>query len=229
MINLAPDESIGYGNLAVAHLRLKQREEAEAWVKRGLEVEPMDSQLHFILAEIYQSQSRTAESVAAIQEAVKLAPDDLETRYKLARHYLSQRNNPEATDEAIFHLRELRERTPANVVVLLKLANALLRREQVEEAKQVCMELNALLWDADEEFLKYLKQGLLLIDQDDIKGAARYIQIFENVQKRSPRYQQGIGELVTNILGIRSRISVPASKHESKQNRHHQLGLTLSM
>ena len=201
LINLAPDESIGYGNLAVAHLRLKQREEAEAWVKRGLEVEPMDSQLHFILAEIYQSQSRTAEAVAAIQEAVKLAPDDLETRYKLARHYLSQRNNPDAMAEAIFHLRELRDRTPANVVVLLKLANALLRREQVEEAKRICMELNALLWDADEEFLKYLKQGLLLIDQNDIKGAARYIQIFENVQKRSPRYQQGIGELVTNILG----------------------------
>ena len=201
LINLAPDESIGYGNLAVAHLRLKQREEAEAWVKRGLEVEPMDSQLYFILAEIYQSQSRTAEAVAAIQEAVKLAPDDLEVRYKLTRHYLSQRNNPEATDEAISHLQELRERTPANVVVLLKLANALLRREQVEEAKRICMELNALLWDADEEFLKYLKQGLLLIDQDDIKGAARYIQIFENVQKRSPRYQQGIGELVTNILG----------------------------
>ena len=201
LVNLAPDESIGYGNLAVAHLRLKQDEEAETWVKRGLEVEPMDSQLHLILAEIYQSQSRTAEAVAAIQEAVKLAPDDLETRYKLTRHYLSQRNNPEATDEAIFHLRELRERTPANVVVLLKLGNALLRREQVEEAKRVCMELNALLWDADEEFLKYLKQGLLLIDQDDAKGAARYIQIFENVQKRSPRYQQGIGELVTNILG----------------------------
>ena len=201
LVNLAPDESIGYGNLAVAHLRLKQHKKAETWVKRGLEVEPMDSQLHFISAEIYQSQGRTAESVTAIQEAVKLAPDDLETRYKLTRHYLSQRTNLEATDEAIFHLRELRERTPANVVIMLKLANALLRREQVEEAKRVCMELNALLWDADEEFLKYLKQGLLLIDQDDTKGAARYIQIFENVQKRSPRYQQGIGELVTNILG----------------------------
>ena len=201
LIDLTPDESIGYGNLAVAHLRLKQREEAEIWVKRGLEVEPMDSQLHFILAEIYQSQSRTAEAVTAIQEAVKLAPDDLEIRYKLTRHYLSQRNNPAAMEEAISHLRELRERTPANVVVLLKLANVLLRREQVEEAKRICMELNALLWDADEEFLKYLKQGLLLIDQNDIKGAARYIQIFENVQKRSPRYQQGIGELVTNILG----------------------------
>ena len=201
LVNLVPDESIGYGNLAVAHLRLKQREEAETWVKRGLEVEPMDSRLHFISAEIYQSQGKIAEGVAAVLEAVKLAPDDLEVRYELVRHYLGQRNSPEATDKAISHLRTLRENTPANVVVLLKLANSLLRREQLEEAKRICMELNALLWDADEEFLKYLKQGLVLIDQGDAKGAARYIQIFENVQKRSPRYQQGIGELVTNILG----------------------------
>ena len=201
LVNLVPDESIGYGNLAVAHLRLKQREEAETWVKHGLEVEPMDSRLHFISAEIYQSQGKTAEAVAAILEAVKLAPDHLEVRYELVRHYLGQRNSPEATDKAISHLRALRGRTPANVVVLLKLANSLLRREQLEEAKRICMELNALLWDADEEFLKYLKQGLVLIDQGDAKGAARYIQIFENVQKRSPRYQQGIGELVTNILG----------------------------
>ena len=201
LVNLVPDESIGYGNLAVAHLRLKQGEEAETWVKRGLEVEPMDSRLHFISAEIYQSQGKTAEAVAAILEAVKLAPDDLEVRYELVRHYLGQRNNPEATNKAISHLRALRENTPANVVVLLKLANSLLRREQLEAAKRICMELNALLWDADEEFLKYLKQGLVLIDQGDAKGAARYIQIFENVQKRSPRYQQGIGELVTNILG----------------------------
>ena len=201
LVKLVPDEPIGYGNLAVAHLRIKQSEDAEAWVKRGLEVEPMNSQLHFILAEIYQSQGKREEAVGAIQETVKLAPDDLEARYKLVRHYLGQRNNPEATGEAILHLETLREQTPVNVVVLLKLANALLRREQAEEAKRGCMELSALLWDADEEFLKYLKQGLLLIDQGDAKGAVRYIQIFENVQKRSPRYQQGIGELVTNILG----------------------------
>ena len=226
LVNLAPDESIGYGNLAVAHLRLKQREDAETWVKRGLEVEPMDSRLHFISAEIYQSQGRTAEAVAAIQEAVKLAPDDLEVRYELVRHYLGQRNNPDATDKAISHLRTLRENTPANVVVLLKLANSLLRREQLEEAKRICMELNALLWDADEEFLKYLRQGLVLIDQGDAKGAARYIQIFENVQKRSPRYQQGIGELVTNILGHPIEEFSPGFKARVKAKRTLPIGLS---
>ena len=149
LVNLVSDEAIGYGNLAVAHLRLKKIAEAEAWIKRGLEVDPMNSQLHFILAEIYQWQGKTEEVTAEIQEAIKLAPNDLEVRYKLVRLYLGQRNNPAAIDQAIVHLRTLRQQTPLNVVVLLNLAQALLDREQIEEAKLICSELNALLWDAD--------------------------------------------------------------------------------
>ena len=167
----------------------------------------MDSQLRFILAEVYKWQSRAEEAVVELIEAVKLAPDDLETRYELVRHYLAQRNDLEATDQAITHLRALRERSPANVVVLLSLAQALLQHkqlaegEQFAEAQQVCTELGALLWDADEQFLAFLKQGMQLIEQDDAKAAARQIRIFNNVQKNTPRYQQGIGELVTQILG----------------------------
>ena len=147
------------------------------------------------------------EAVVELIEAVKLAPDDLETRYELVRHYLAQRNDLEATDQAITHLRALRERSPANVVVLLSLAQALLKHEQLAEgeqfaeAQQVCTELGALLWDADEQFLAFLKQGMQLIEQGDAKAASRQIRIFNNVQKNTPRYQQGIGELVTQILG----------------------------
>ena len=201
LVDLIPDEPIGYGNLAVAYLRDQKSEEAEAWVKRGLEVAPMDSQLHFILAQVYQWQDKTEEMAAEIQEAVKLAPDDLEMRYRLVRHYVGQRNNPEAIERAIAHLRTLRENAPTNVVVLLQLAQSLLQREQIEEAKQICLELHALLWDVDEKFLKFLKQGLLLLNQGDIKGASRNVRIFSNVQRNTPRYQQGIGELVTNIIG----------------------------
>ena len=201
LVDIISEEAIGYGNLAVAYLRLQKSDEAEVWVKKGLEVAPMDSQLHFILAEVYQWQGKTEEMVAEIQEAVKLAPDDLEMRYKLARHYLGQRNDPEAIEQAIDLLRRLREDAPTNIVVLLQLAQSLLQREQIEEAKQICTELHALLWDVDEKFLKFLKQGLLLLDQGDIKGASRNVRIFSNVQRNTPRYQQGIGELVTDIIG----------------------------
>ena len=201
LIDLIPDEAIGYGNLAVANLRLKNSEEAETWVKRGLEVQPMDSQLHFILSEIYQWQGKSEEAVAEMNEAVKLDPEDLGARYKLVRHYLGLRDDPDATQQAILHLQTLRDQTPTNAVVRLKLAQALLQVEQIEEAKQIGAELAVLFRDVKEDALKYLNQGLHLLEEGDSKGAKKYIRIFENIQKATPRYQQGIGELVTDILG----------------------------
>ena len=216
LIDLLPDEAIGYGNLAVAHLRLKNSEEAETWVKRGLEIQPMDSQLHFILSEIYQWQGKSEAAVAELHEAVKLDPEDLGARYKLVRHYLGMRDDQEATKQAIAHLQTLRDQTPTNAVVRLKLAQALLQVEQVEEAKQIGAELAALFWDVKEDALKYLKQGLHLLEQGDSKGAKKFIRIFENIQKATPRYQQGIGELVTDILGHPIEVFTPGFKSRVK-------------
>ena len=201
LIELLPNEAIGYGNLAVAHLRLQQADTAEEWVKRGIAVAPMDSQLHFILSEVYQLQGRSELAVEAMKEAVRLAPDELEFRYKLVRHYLAQRNDPEAQREMVRHLQELHTRSPVNVVVLLKLTQGLLAQEKLEDAENLCRELMLLLGDTDPEKLKYLTQAITAIQQSDLKIAIRNMRIFENVHRASPRYQQGIGELVTNILG----------------------------
>ncbi len=201
LIELLPDEAIGYGNLAVAHLRLQQADAAELWAKRGIAIAPMDSQLHFILSEVYQLQGKSDLAVEAMNEAVRLDPDELEFRYKLVRHYLGQRNDPEAQQEAVRHLQELHSRSPVNVVVLLKLTQGLIEQEQLEAAAELCQALMILLGDTDAEKLEYLTQGIAAIEQTDLKLASRNIRIFENLHRASPRYQQGIGELVTDILG----------------------------
>ena len=201
LIELLPNEAIGYGNLAVAHLRLQQADAAEEAVKRGIAVAPMDSQLHFILSEVYQLQQESDLAVAAMKEAVRLTPDELEFRYKLVRHYLGQRNDPEAQQEAVQHLQELHARSPVNIVVLMKLTLSLLAQEQLEAAADLCQDLMLLLGDTDAEKLTYLTQGIDAIEAGDLKLATRNIRIFENLHRASPRYQQGIGELVTDILG----------------------------
>ena len=201
LVELLPDEAIGYGNLAVAYLRLQQADTAEAWVKRGIAVAPTESQLHFILSEVYQLQGKTELAVEAMKEAVRLDPDELEFRYKLIRHYLGQRNDPEAQQEAVRHLQELHTRSPVNVVVLMKLAQGQLAQGQLEDAERLSQALMRILGDTDAEKLAYLTQGIAAIQQGDLVLASRNIRIFENLHRASPRYQQGIGELVTNILG----------------------------
>ncbi|MCG9130002.1 VCBS repeat-containing protein [Candidatus Poribacteria bacterium] len=201
LIELLPDEAIGYGNLAVAHLRLQQSEEAEKWVKQGITVTPMESQLHFILSEVYQLKGETELAVASMEEAVRLDPEQLEFRYKLVRHYLGQRRNAEAQRQAFIHLKELNSRSPVNVVILLKLTQALIAQGEFQQAETLSQQLLILLGDTEADKLKYLTQGIEEIGKRNKKTAARNLQIFENVQRASPRYQQGIGELVTNILG----------------------------
>ena len=227
LVELLPNEAIGYGNLAVAHLRLQQADTAEEWVKRGIAVAPTDSQLHFILSEVYQLQGQSELAVEAMKEAVRLAPDELEFRYKLVRHYLGQRNNPEAQQEAVRHLQELHARSPVNIVVLLKLTQGLLGQEQLETAERLSQELMRLLGDTDPEKLAYLTQGIDAIKQGDLKLASRNVRIFENLHRASPRYQQGIGELVTDILGhpietfsqgFRARITLPNRVHRLMWN-----------
>ena len=201
LVELLPDEALGYGNLAVAYLRLQQADTAEEWIKRGIAAVPTDSQLHFILSEVYQLQGQTELAVEAMKEAVRLDPDELEFRYKLVRHYLGQRNDPEAQQEAVRHLQELHTRSPVNVVVLLKLTQGVLAQEQLEDAERLSQELLRVLGDTDPEKLAYLTQGIAAIQQGDLALATRNIRIFENLHRASPRYQQGVGELVTNILG----------------------------
>jgi len=201
LIELVPDEGIGYGNLAVAHLRLRQPDIAEEWVNRGIENVPMDSQLYFILSEVYQIKGETIKAIESLKKAVRLAPEELESRYKLVRHYLGQRNNPEAQQDAVLHLQELYNRTPVNVVILMKLTQALIGQERLRDAGKLCQELLILLGDTDPEKLTYLTQGIDAIKNDDQVLASRNLRIFENLHRASPRYQQGIGELVTNILG----------------------------
>ena len=201
LIALLPDEAIGYGNLAVAHLRLQQADMAEEWVKKGIVVTPMESQLHFILSEVHLLKGQVDQAVDAMKEAIRLAPDDLEFRYRLVRHYIGQRNDPDAQQEALTHLHELHSRTPVNIVILMKLSQALIRQEHYDAAEKICEQLHILLEDTDTDKLKYLTQGIDAIQKNDQKLASRNIQIFENVHRASPRYQQGIGELVTNIIG----------------------------
>jgi tetratricopeptide (TPR) repeat protein len=202
LIGLLPNEAIGYANLAVAYLRLRQVDAAEKVIQRGITAVPLNSQLHFIYSEIYHFQGKSGQAVTELKEALRLKPDDLEVRYLLIRENLRDRRNTEAISKAIIDLRFLRELTPTNIVVLLKLSQALLLNdEDVEQVGQIGKELRILLSDIDSEKLKYLDEGMRQVEVEDIKGANRNFRIFENINKNSPRYQQGIGELITPILG----------------------------
>ena len=96
LIGLLPNEAIGYANLAVAYLRLRQVDAAEKVIQRGISAAPLNSQLHFIYSEICHFQGKSGQAVTELKEALRLKPDDLEVRYQLIRENLRDRRNTEA-------------------------------------------------------------------------------------------------------------------------------------
>ena len=201
LVELLPKEAIGYGNLAVAQLRLKQADLAWQTIQQGLKIVPMESRLHIIAAEILQLRGQFKPATEEIEEAVRLNPDDLEARYQLVRQNMRQRNDSAAQQRAIADLQTLRQLTPTNIVVLMKLSQLLATEGEIELTQQIGQELQILLADIPADKLKFLTDGLTAVHNGQLKIANRNLRIFENINKNTPRYQQGIAELDTPILG----------------------------
>ncbi len=205
LIELLPEEAIGYGNLAVSQLRLKQSDAAWETIQSGLKASPMNSQLHFIAAEILQLKGEFRQATVEIEEAVRLNPDDLEARYQLVRQNLRIRNNVAAQEKAIEGLKKLQLRSPTNIVVLMKLAQLAASRGDIGLTLETGKQLEILLADIPIDKLQFLTDGLAAIQDQKLSNylqiANRNLRIFENINKNTPRYQQGIAELDTPILG----------------------------
>ena len=160
LVELLPKEAIGYGNLAVAQLRLKQIDSAWQIIQQGLKVVPTESRLHIIAAEILQLRGQFEPATEEIEEAVRLNPDDLEARYQLVRQNLRQRNDSAAQQRAIADLQTLRQLTPTNIVVLMKLSQLLATEGEIELTQQIGQELQILLADIPADKLKFLADAI---------------------------------------------------------------------
>ncbi|HET9314881.1 MAG TPA: tetratricopeptide repeat protein, partial [Vicinamibacteria bacterium] len=79
-------------SLAVAHLQLGQPREAAEAVARVVSEAPQDPQARRLLGQALLADGRSADGIAALEEAHGLAPDDLEVSFALASAYLSQKS-----------------------------------------------------------------------------------------------------------------------------------------
>ena len=100
--------------LASLHYGASDGEEAERTAREAAERDPAAAAPHQILGSLYFRQLRSGDpeaaerAIGAFSEAVRLDPDDLESRSALARLLASARRS----EEAAAHFRELTRRAP---------------------------------------------------------------------------------------------------------------------
>src|SRR5881394_2754207 len=118
LIELAPNDPLGYTNLGLTYLQAGRFADAEKQLKRARELDPLNADIGLMLAKLYSLTGRPGEARATLEKLQGDTTASARVRYALAEV------EAEASDSAALGRREQRLRdvlavAPANLAVRL--------------------------------------------------------------------------------------------------------------
>ncbi|HVS02330.1 MAG TPA: FG-GAP-like repeat-containing protein [Thermoanaerobaculia bacterium] len=201
LVKVAPDDPLGYANLAIAALRQQRPVEALALIDRALTLAPERADLLAIKGEVAQWAGRGDQALELYRQAAARAPDDPEILYALYRQAQSLQGSAAegAQRQALQRLAALR---PENVVVMLQLGQRAIAEGDRAAATRAFLRLGELLWQAPPIATTAFEQVETALAGGDLAAARVPAVRLENVLKVSPMYQQSLRELQMGIQGV---------------------------
>ena len=194
LIDLAPDEALGYANLGLVYLRKADYEKAEKYLKEAIDVEDKDPGTRLILAKVYEFTDREEQALEVLEENLKLDPENLKTLYSLAEYYAKKQDETGKTKHEAY-LRQLVDMSPENIVPRLQLTETLIDEGKSDAALAQLEEIPRLYPDFPEEAKSFYENAVSLLRTGKSAEAQTPMRIFHNFFKVSSIYQSGIQEL----------------------------------
>lgn len=192
VVNLTPDDAIGYANLGIVYLRRGALAEAERSLQTAKRLAPEDPSIRLSLAEVYEQEENRAAAREELTAALAANPDHVPSLYARAQLFDDE---PEAY---VTYLREVLQRASANVVPRLFYLESLINVGQADSAlfqlEAIRSQLPELPAQAETPFADtrdHLQAG-------DLERAEITARFFHNMLKTTPFYQTGL-----RLLGIR--------------------------
>lgn len=199
LAELVPGEALPLADGAVAALREKDFAGAETLLAKAGD----RADVWAIRAALENERNRPAAVRAALEKAAALDPRDLESRWRYAR---SVESDPSAADaekaKRRTFLAQIAERSPSNVPARIKLLLLEVEAGDVAAAKRNLAELEPLVSDGDARARRFLGEAREAIGKADLKAASVKVRVLENVERVTPRYQQSLGEVFTQVVGL---------------------------
>jgi len=194
LVEIAPDESMGYANLGLVYLRMGKYEDAFAQLNKAIELDPNNPDIRLILAKTYEQNMQSQKAVEELRNIIKIAPDFAKAYYGLAEYY-SKSDDPESRQLRAEKLKKTIELIPANIVPRLQLIELLAINGKADECLAQMEELKTLIAEFPQESEEYYDQAVQLLRQGKAEEAITPIRIFHNFLKLIPQYQSGMTEV----------------------------------
>ena len=199
LAELVPGEALPLADGAVAALREKDLAGAEALLAMAGD----RADVWAIRAALENERNRPADMRSALEKAAALDPRDLESRWRYARSVDADpaAGDAERAKRRVF-LSEIAQRSPANLPARLKLLLLEVEAGDAAAAKKTLGELEPLVSDGDARARQFLSEAKDALGKGDLKAASVKVRVLENVQRVTPRYQQSLGEVFTQVVGL---------------------------
>lgn len=193
VIDLAPNDALGYANVGIVHLRRADLDAAEAALTRAKRLAPEDPSIRMSLAEVYrQGQNREA-ARSEMNEALDANADHVPSLYLRAQLYDDEPN------AYVRYLHEVIQRASANVVPRLHYVEALLDVDEPDSALFQLEAIRSQLPALPEQALGPFNDTRTHLQTGAVNQAQITARFFHNSLKTTSFYQTGL-----RLLGIRS-------------------------
>src|SRR5712671_3235071 len=131
LIELAPEDPVGYADLGLTYLQAGRYTEAEKRLRRAQELDPASTEIGLALARVYLLTARPTDARALLERLRRDSTGNAHVLYALAE--LEARQSDAASMRRYEdRLRDVLAVAPANLVARLKLVDALARRGEAD-------------------------------------------------------------------------------------------------
>lgn len=194
LIELAPEEAMGYANLGIVYMRMGKYEEAEEQLEKAVELNPDDSDIRLNLAQVYDLTDKKEASMEEMEKSIEIDPDHVQTLYSLAETY-QQKSDRQSLSQWEKYMQRIVQTSPSNMVARLYLIEALARNNKPDEALNHLEELGKIAPAFPDESKKHYDQAIENLQQSQLKEALTSVLVFHNFLKLTNVYQRDIQEL----------------------------------
>ena len=205
LIELAPDEALGYANLGIVYMRMGKYEMAESQLKKAVELNPDDPDIRLNLAKVYDLLDKEEASREELEKTVEIDPEHVQSLYSLAESYQNQQDEY-SVNQWEKYLQKIVDASPANIVARVYLTEVQIKKRESDEAIMNLEEIERISPAFPGEANDYFRRTIDQLRSDSLVAALTSLRIFHNMIKLTNNYQTDIQKLKGTTA---SRVGVP--------------------
>ena len=195
LIELAPNEALGYANLGIVYMRQDRLEDAEVQFEKALTLNESNLTNRENLVQLYELMDNNEQADQQLKKILENDPNNL-----FALHRMSEKVQMSPDDNSLMALEEyllkIIESAPLNIVPRIYLLEHYLQNGQQTKAMKQFEDINSKFEQLNEDSKEYYDQAVELLRQQQLEASYTEMVKFHNHMKLSSRYQTDIQRLM---------------------------------